>query len=105
MEFIPNHPDNPEINYHRNPVSGVHQMEMLMNQVGDSLHSIKIPVLVMQGSGDPTVNPEGALEIFKKINSIQKELTLVYSEKHGIIRGEGADVVYKRVERFLFDNM
>ena len=105
MEFIPNHPDNPEINYQRNPVSGVHQMEMLMQQVGDSLNEIKIPALVMQGSGDPTVDPEGALEIFKKITSVQKELTLVYSENHGIVRGEGADVVHRRVERFLKDNM
>jgi len=105
MEFIPNHPDNPQINYTRNPVSGVYQMELLMNEVNDSLNNITIPALVMQGSGDPTVNPEGALEIFKKIPSIQKELTLVYSEKHGIVRGDGAGVVHRRVERFLKDNM
>ncbi|NMB66365.1 MAG: alpha/beta fold hydrolase [Spirochaetes bacterium] len=97
MDFIPNHPDNPDINYLRNPVSGIHQMELLMSLVEKRLADISIPVLIMQGAGDKTVDPKGAFEMFMKIASEKKEFTMVHSKSHGITRGEEGKVVALRV--------
>lgn len=103
MDFIPNHPDNPDINYLRNPVSGIHQMEVLMSLVEKRLADISIPVLIMQGAGDKTVDPKGAFEMFMKIPSEKKEFTMVHSKSHGITRGEEGKVVARRVAAFIKD--
>ncbi len=59
-EFIDNHPENPQINYRRNPVAGVHQLEKLMEQLAGKLGQIDKPVLVVQSRNDPVVNPRGS---------------------------------------------
>ncbi len=103
LDFIPNHPDNPDINYLRNPVSGIHQMESLMDLVEKRLSDITIPVLIMQGAGDKTVDPRGAFEIFMKIHSEKKEFIMVHSQSHGITRGKEGEVVARRVAAFIKD--
>jgi len=64
MEFVENVPENPDINYTRNPVSGSNELEKLMKQVGDQLKNVKGPALIIQGSDDPVVNPVSGLENF-----------------------------------------
>ncbi|HQK07541.1 MAG TPA: alpha/beta fold hydrolase [Spirochaetota bacterium] len=103
LDFIPNHPDHPDINYLKNPVSGIHQMETLMDVVEKRLNDIYIPVLIMQGAGDTTVDPRGAFELFMKIPSEKKECTMVHSKSHGITRGDVGIVVARRVGAFLHD--
>ncbi len=101
MDFVPNHPDNPEINYRRNPVHGVAELGKLMKIVEQSLPDIKIPSLVLQGSHDPVVNPESADAIFEKISSPKKELVKISSDRHGILRGETLDEVVENIIPFL----
>lgn len=101
MEFVTNTPENPHINYFRNPVYGVYQLEQLMNVVEERLQELDIPALVIQGSDDPVVNPESAQEVFEKMGTEDKELYRVFSERHGIIRGEGSDKVFEKVKLFL----
>jgi len=101
MEFVPNHPDNPEINYRRNPVHGVYELGKLMNIVEENLEKITIPALVIQGSHDPVVNPESADEIFERISSSRKELVKINSERHGIVRGDELDEVVENIVPFL----
>ncbi len=101
MEFVPNHPDNPEINYRRNPVHGIYELGKLMKKVEEDLPQIKIPALIIQASHDPVVNPESADEIFERINSAKKELVKINSDRHGIVRGDGLDEVMENVIPFL----
>lgn len=101
MEFITNNPENPNINYFRNPVRGVSELEKLMDVVEDRLKDIDIPVLVIQGSHDPVVNPESGLEIFDKIGTNKKELYRIYAERHGIVRGNESQKVLEAIDRFL----
>jgi esterase/lipase/1-acyl-sn-glycerol-3-phosphate acyltransferase len=100
-EFVPNHPDNPEINYRRNPVHGVAELGKLMKVVEDSLPQIKIPALIIQAAHDPVVNPESADAIFEKINSPKKELVKISSDRHGILSGEELDEVVENMIPFL----
>jgi len=101
MEFVPNHPDNPEINYRRNPVHGVYELGKLMKIVEGGLPGIKIPALIIQGSHDPVVNPESADEIFEKIDSPKKELLKIHASRHGIINGDELDEVMDNILPFL----
>jgi esterase/lipase/1-acyl-sn-glycerol-3-phosphate acyltransferase len=101
MDFVPNYPDNPEINYRRNPVRGVAELGKLMKIVEQSLPDIKIPSLVLQGTDDPVVNPKSADIIFEKISSTEKELVKIPSERHGILSGETLDEVVENIIPFL----
>ncbi len=101
MEFIANDPENPHINYLRNPVSGVNELEKLMNLVEERLKYIKDPTLVIQGSEDPVVNPVSGREILKKLGTPKKELIRIDAKHHGILRGKEAPQVNAKVLEFL----
>ena len=68
LEFVKNEPANPHINYFKNPVNGLWELEKLMKVVDANLKYINIPSLVIQGSNDPVVNPESGKEVFEKIS-------------------------------------
>ncbi|HNV46772.1 MAG TPA: alpha/beta fold hydrolase [Spirochaetota bacterium] len=101
LPFVPNNPENPDINYARNPVAGVDQLEELMGIVNDRLRDITMPVLVVQGSDDPVVKAESGKKIYKKIKARKKELYVVPANHHGILRGDEAPELFVRVHRFL----
>ncbi len=101
MEFVVNDPENPHINYIRNPVSGVGQLEKLMNVVEDRLKNITDPLLVIQGSDDPVVNSASGKDIYKKTGAAKKKIFTVKSERHGILRGKEAEEVNAKVLEFL----
>jgi esterase/lipase/1-acyl-sn-glycerol-3-phosphate acyltransferase len=101
MEFIANDPENPHINYLRNPVSGVNELEKLMKRVEERLRYVKEPTLVVQGSDDPVVNPESGREIFEKLGTEKKQLFQIYAEHHGILWGIEAKQVKAKVLVFL----
>jgi esterase/lipase/1-acyl-sn-glycerol-3-phosphate acyltransferase len=99
--FVPNEPENPHINYFRNPISGVKELMELMEQLSHRLDRIKVPTLVIQSSEDPVVHPEGSKEIYENLGSEDKELIMFNSDRHGILRGEVSQRVFARVAEFL----
>jgi esterase/lipase len=99
--FVENRPENPHINYFRNPVSGVHQLEKLMDYISGRLDKIEIPAMVMQAQGDPVVNPEGSQKVFKKLGSEDKTYILLNFDRHGIILGEGSRRVHRIITEFV----
>jgi esterase/lipase/1-acyl-sn-glycerol-3-phosphate acyltransferase len=101
MEFIKNEPENPHINYTRNPVRGGYELEKLMRYVGNRLKNIADPALVIQASGDPVVDSVSGQEIFDGIGAKEKQLLRVDANHHGILRGGASDEVCKRVLQFL----
>lgn len=100
-EFIENHPENPHINYFRNPIAGIHQLEKLMEAIEPKLKTIRIPVLVVQSRKDPVVNPKGTLKLFEDLGSEIKEYYIFDYNRHGILIGEGVSRVYKAIENFI----
>ncbi len=100
-EFIDNHPENPHINYLRNPISGIHQLEKLMVQLEPKLKTIEKPVLVVQSRKDPVVNPRGTQKLFTRLGSPTKEYYLFDYERHGILTGKGVERVYQAIVNFL----
>ena len=101
MEFVENVPENPEINYIRNPVSGGNELQKLMTLVENQLKNVMDQTLIIQGSDDPVVNSVSAQEIFEKLGTKDKQLLRIYANHHGILRGREADKVNAMVLMFL----
>ena len=101
MEFVQNDPENPHINYTRNPVHGVYELERLMRYVKTRLADVRGAVLIIQGSDDPVVNPVSGMDIFSRLGSAEKQLVQISANHHGILRGREADKVKERVLAFL----
>ncbi len=100
-QFIENNPENPHINYVRNPLSGIMEMEKRMDELAPRLDKITIPALIIQSYADPVVAFEGSLKIFKKIASTDKEYLMVNTDRHGIINGEGSERIFAAVGEFV----
>jgi esterase/lipase len=101
MEFVENRPENPHINYLRNPIAGVREIERLMDDLEPRLAGIEIPALVVQSSNDPVVDPRGSEKIFKRIGSRDKKYVLFSMDRHGILLGQGSEQVHQVVFDFL----
>jgi len=78
-EFLENRPENPHINYFRNPVCGVKELSLLMESVEQKLPQIKAPALVIQADGDPIVAQKDPRKVFELISSIDKDTDFLTS--------------------------
>lgn len=100
-EFIENTPENPHINYSRNPISGVKEIERLMDMVEPELSRIQVPALIVQSYKDPVVNYKGSKRIFELLGSQDKQYVLFNFERHGILLGEGSHRVHETIWNFI----
>jgi esterase/lipase/1-acyl-sn-glycerol-3-phosphate acyltransferase len=100
-EFVENKPENPHINYLRNPISGVREIERLMNDLEPKLPNLKMPTLIVQSRRDPVVDPKGSRKIFELIGTSEKEYILFNFDRHGILLGDGAERVYNAIGEFV----
>ncbi len=101
-EFVANNPENPHINYVRNPIAGIRQLEKLMDQLEPKLKSIHWPTLVVQSRKDPVVNPAGTLRLFEQLGSDIKEYYIFDHERHGILLGQGVKRIYSAIVNFIY---
>jgi len=72
-----------------------------MKYVKSRLTGINDPVLVIQGSDDPVVNPISGAELFSLLGSADKQLVQVAAGHHGILRGDVSEDVNEKVLAFL----
>lgn len=93
--------ENPDINYSRNYLHGVEQLELLINICEYELKNVNCPTLLIQSKHDPIVNPKSATIILDKIQSMNKELIEIESDKHIIIRGKGSEIIFAKIRDFL----
>jgi len=99
--FARNHPDNPEINYHRCPIHAFNQVKALMRAVYQDLPGIAIPMLVVQGNQDPKVSPKAGKLIFDRVRIPKKQYVEIEYPLHGIVRGQIGISVFNAVNEFL----
>ena len=100
-EFVDNHPENPQINYHKNPIAGIRELERLMASLEPRLPQISVPALVIQSREDPVVDPRGTEKIFRLLGSTDKQMVMFNFRRHGILLGEGAERVYRTIGDFV----
>ncbi|MFM8185466.1 MAG: serine aminopeptidase domain-containing protein [Alphaproteobacteria bacterium] len=101
FQYVDDTPENPHINYSRNYLKGVYELEKLMNVCKDNLYKIIQPTLVIQAKGDPVVNPISGKLIYDMINSNNKKLTLLDFNNHIIVNSENKLIVFEEIMDFL----
>ena len=99
--FVDNSPENPQINYLKNPISGVRELERLMASLEPRLPLISQPALVIQSQEDPVIDPKGAERIFKLLGSEDKQMVMFNFQRHGILLEEGSERVYRTIGNFV----
>jgi esterase/lipase len=99
--FVPNEPENPDINYRRNPISGLTELMEMMERVADCLKNCQLPVLIIQGADDPVVHPKGSELLYQELGSEDKEYAVFPANRHVIIRGEGSERIFSRILLFI----
>ncbi|MBW2369427.1 MAG: alpha/beta fold hydrolase [Deltaproteobacteria bacterium] len=99
--FVENKPEHPHINYSRNPISGVLQLENLIQATFPKLPDIQMPALIIQSKGDPVVDPNGSREAFEELGTSEKEYRLLNYARHGIVLGDDAEPVHRAVGDFI----
>ncbi len=102
-EFIANEPENRHINYLRNPIAGIRELERLMAKVEQRLKQVQVPALVVQSAADPVVDPRGSRRVFDLIGSEDKKYMLFNFDRHGFLLGDGAANVHRVIGNFLDD--
>jgi esterase/lipase len=100
-EFVENQPENPHINYLRNPIAGVRELERLMDCLETKLADVQVPALVIQSSRDPVVNPSGSMRVFELLGSADKRYEVFNFQRHGILLGEGSQRVHRVIGDFI----
>ena len=99
--FVENRPENPQINYTRNPVSGIHELESLMNDVYKILPALTIPTMIIQADQDPVVDLKGTRRAFERLGAKQREYLLLKRNRHVIVMGEDEKEVHDAAGQFI----
>ncbi|MFP4421579.1 MAG: alpha/beta fold hydrolase [Desulfococcaceae bacterium] len=99
--FIENRTETPQISYLRNPVSGIREVELLVEELEPRLPEIRTPALVLHARRDPVADPRQSRRLFELLGSEDKRYVLFNYDRHVIIAGPGADQVFRTVGDFL----
>jgi esterase/lipase/1-acyl-sn-glycerol-3-phosphate acyltransferase len=102
FEYVDDHPEKPAINYSRNYLKAVEQLEKLMHVCEESLGKISAKTLVIQASHDPVVNPISGKIIYDKIKSKEKFLANIDLDNHVIINCQRQEEVFEVIGEFLY---
>ncbi len=85
MLFHRSQPEHPEINYVHMPIRALYELGLLIDEFEEHLGEVRCPVLLVQGTGDPTVDPRSAELIRDGLASARVELAKIPSDRHGIL--------------------
>ncbi|WP_459943262.1 alpha/beta hydrolase, partial [Deferrisoma palaeochoriense] len=100
MRFHRSSPEHPDINYIHVPVRALFELGRLIDEARSRLPDVDVPVLLIQGTEDPTVDPESGELLYQGLRVRDKALVLIPSERHGILR-ENIGGTQDRVLEFL----
>ena len=101
MDYIENESEHPEINYSRNYLNGIRQLERLIKTTKTKLPQVVAPALIIQADEDPVVHVDSAEMIESAIQSEPKEKVILHFDRHGILHGEGSEDVFEAVKNFI----
>lgn len=85
MPFRQNDSEHPNINYRNMPLRGLYELRRMVDDLQTRLEDVQCPVTVIQGTDDPVVEPQSAQLIVERLGSQDKTLTMVASNRHGIL--------------------
>lgn len=83
--FMDGAPEHPDIEYSNMPVQALMQLRSVADLLEQRLQDIQCPVMIVQATDDPMVDPASAHAIEARIGSKDKSLHMIASERHGIL--------------------
>ena len=86
---------------HREPVSAYYELAKLQKMVKNRLKSVSIPTIIVQGTADKTIDPEGAQVIYEAISSDTKELHMIEGAEHVISCHSSREEAYPHIINFI----
>lgn len=104
LQWLDNHSENPDSNYDKIYISGLRQLVRLQKKCQARLAEVSSPLLIIQATDDPLIEPSSAQDIFHNVSSSQKKLEEIVFKRHVIVRGDDCLEVFKVVELFM-DNI
>jgi carboxylesterase len=97
----PSMDDNPWKGYAVQPLKAARQMRRLQRVIEPNLVKISQPILILQGSLDPTVHPDSPQIIFNRVSSTIKELHWLENSTHCVILDKERDLAASLTIDFL----
>lgn len=105
MNIVPplldHRPENPDINYTRNPLKGLFELHAAVRAAKRKLKGIKAPLCALQADNDPVIRRSSLDLLCRKAGSKMKERHCVHCGRHVIIRGETSRDVFEAIGNFL----
>ena len=98
---MPNHSENPEINYETDYLQGVHELRRANDTCIRRLGEVKAQALLVQSDADPVVAPAGARKALERLGSARKKLVELPFDRHVVVRGDGSRALFETVWRFI----
>ena len=100
-DFVEFAPEMTDLNYCRNPISGVNEVDMLLDRSRTGLEKLSHRILIINADRDQVVNSRGGRRIFECIGSRDKELVTISSDRHNIINGPDSERVRTVISSFV----
>jgi Esterase/lipase len=85
MPFRLNNSEHPHINYRNMPIRGLYELQRLVEAFELRLPDVHCPVILIQSTEDPVVDPKSAEIVHDKLGSQQKSLAMIPAQRHGIL--------------------
>ena len=101
--FQEGEPEHPDIEYRNMPVQALMELQKVADLLEHRLPNIICPVMIVQGSHDPVVDPASGRLIEASIGSPDKSLHIIESNRHGILQdniGGVQDLIMARLAQF-----
>jgi esterase/lipase/1-acyl-sn-glycerol-3-phosphate acyltransferase len=92
---------NHHVNYPKNPVAGVKEVDDFLESIEKEYVAIKQPALIIQADKNPVVDPKGSLQLYDSIGSPDKEFCLLSYDRHILVNGEGVEKVFRKISAFI----
>ena len=83
--FIDNFSEHPAVNYRHVPVKSLYELRRLIQDMDGFLPLCNMPVLILHGQHDPIVSVNSASEVMEKLQTKNKQLKIIDSNRHGIL--------------------
>ena len=100
LPFHHDEPEHPHINYIHKPIEALYELQQLVGEMRGALTRVQCPVLLVQATEDPVVDPESADLIYQGLSTSRKDLFRIPSARHGILY-EGVGETHEKILEFV----
>lgn len=92
-----------ELAYPEVPLACLHSVYLAQAAIGDVLHKVTCPTLVLQSREDHVVHPDNAYRIMRRISSVRRQLVWMENSYHVATLDNDKDLIVDQTGAFFSD--